>query len=286
MFSGNSKFASDIRNIIETVSKQTSSILLYGEYGTGKKLFAQNVHCRRCGSFKTFFDINCRTMDSEIIKNVFSNINKCESGSKITIFLNYTNLLSLEEQKLLQMLLSSVRIDLSVQIISSSIENLEILKERNEFRSDLLHKLNSLVLQFLPLRQRKEDILPIATFYCDKFKKESGNCFIGFSESSVSILENNFWNGNCDELINAIQRAFIVNQKPGEKLIIPSDLGLGNPYDDLEDKSLKNALDTFKRDFLIKVLNENGWNQTKVSKILGIQRTYVIRLMNELHIRR
>ena len=59
-----------------------------------------------------------------------------------------------------------------------------------------------------------------------------------FSESSVSILENNFWNGNCDELINAIQRAFIVNQKPGEKLIMPSDLGLGNPYDDLEDKSL------------------------------------------------
>ena len=125
----------------------------------------------------------------------------------------------------------------------------------------------------------------------EAFSKKSGFNFNQFSEEAISALENHFWSGNIDELFNAVQRAFIVGNPP---VIKSSDLGFNNVGSaiknvtevNLEDKSLKNALDTFKKEYLTKILEENGWNQTKTAQILGIQRTYVIRLMNELHIRR
>ena len=103
-----------------------------------------------------------------------------------------------------------------------------------------------------------------------------------------------FWQGNTDELINAVQRAFIVGKPP---VISESDLGFASERpaqnETVEavgknggDKSLKTAVDAFKREYIIRILSENGWNQTKAAAVLGIQRTYVIRLMNELHIDR
>jgi Nif-specific regulatory protein len=92
-------------------------------------------------------------------------------------------------------------------------------------------------------------------------------------------------------LINSVQRAFIVGNK---SYISKQDLGLDSLSSseliedfnlNVQDKSLKNAIDTFKREYITKILEENGWNQTKTAKVLGIQRTYVVRLINELNIR-
>ena len=145
----------------------------------------------------------------------------------------------------------------------------------------------------MPLRQRREDILPSAQSYLTSFSKKSGLKFTSFSEGAQKALIEHFWQGNADELINAVQRAFIVGQPP---VISETDLGLIQPgltsavnetVDGMgEDKSLKTAIDSFKKEYLTKVLEENDWNQTKTAAVLGIQRTYVIRLMNELHIRR
>lgn len=286
-FIGTSKFAMDINNIIETISTKNASVLLLGEYGTGKKLFAQHVHLKNNENFKTFFEVNCRAMDLKNIVDIFSKILNITEKSRVTIFISYINLLSKEIQGILLEQIKALKIhSVDFQIICSSQENIEQKVESGTFDSQLFYLINNIVLQFLPLRQRKEDILLIAQYYLNKFKRDSGNNFIGFSQKAIEALQNYSWDGNCEELINAIQRAFIVNQKEGEKLIEPSDLGLGNPYCDLEDKSLKNALDTFKRNYLIQLLEDNNWNQTKVSKILGIQRTYVIKLINELHIRK
>ena len=154
-------------------------------------------------------------------------------------------------------------------------------------------RLNSVVLNILPLRQRKEDILPIAQSYLESFSKKSGFNFTSYSEGAKEALVSHFWQGNADELINAVQRAFIVGEPP---VITETDLGLAEAglnsavsetVDGMgEDKSLKTAIDSFKKEYLTKVLEENDWNQTKTAAVLGIQRTYVIRLMNELHIRR
>ena len=117
--------------------------------------------------------------------------------------------------------------------------------------------------------------------------------FTSYSEGAKEALVSHFWQGNADELINAVQRAFIVGEPP---VISETDLGLAEAglssavnetVDGMgEDKSLKTAIDSFKKEYLTKILEENDWNQTKTAAVLGIQRTYVIRLMNELHIRR
>ena len=141
------------------------------------------------------------------------------------------------------------------------------------------------------MRQRKEDIIPIAETYLKKFAKKSGLSFKAFSDGAKKAMLENFWQGNADELINAVQRAFIVGEP---EIIIESDLGFVTESSTVvetienvgEDRTLKTAVDAFKREYLIKILEENGWNQTKTAAVLGIQRTYVIRLMNELHIRR
>ena len=109
-----------------------------------------------------------------------------------------------------------------------------------------------------------------------------------FSKEAIFLMENAFYKGNVDELLNSIQRAFIVGEIP---VIKPVDLGFNEDNSSLVtcenlNLPLKQAIDSFKKEYLTKVLEANGWNQTKTAQILGIQRTYVIRLINELGIRK
>ena len=147
------------------------------------------------------------------------------------------------------------------------------------------------MLNILPLRQRKEDIIPIAQSYLKIFSKKSGYKFTDFSQEAKDSMMNRLWKGNADELINAVQRAFIVGNPP---VIESADLGIEsvNIFSEniskylQENKTLKNATEAFKKEYLTKILEDNGWNQTKAARVLGIQRTYVIKLINELDIRR
>ena len=138
--------------------------------------------------------------------------------------------------------------------------------------------------------------MPIAEFYRQTFAKQSGINLQNFSDKAKDALESQFWKGNVDELINSIQKAFMVSDN---QIITVNALGINAkatevPVDvsDMKDNengnfmTLKDAVDEFKKAYLIKVLEANGWNQTKTARILGIQRTYVIKLINELEIKR
>ena len=184
--------------------------------------------------------------------------------------------------------------NLNLKIICTAERPIEDVVSRGEFSAELYSRLNTVILNVPPLRQRKEDIIPIAQVYLARFAKKSGLGFTEFSEGAKAEMLECFWQGNADELINAVQRAFIVGKPP---VINESDLGFAveSPAlsqtveavgKDGSDKSLKTAVDAFKREYIIRILSENGWNQTKAASVLGIQRTYVIRLMNELHIDR
>ena len=169
------------------------------------------------------------------------------------------------------------------------------------FREDLFFRLNVLPIRIPSLRARKEDILPLAVNFLRKSSLEVGKEYSGFSREAILAMEEYKWPGNIRELENAVARACIIGNPP---FIQSADLRLsvdeyigaediegnisemaGVIADDGTDRSLKTALDRFKRSYLIKVLEECNWNQTKASKILDIQRTYVSKLMNELNIR-
>ncbi|MBQ1709960.1 MAG: sigma-54-dependent Fis family transcriptional regulator, partial [Treponema sp.] len=212
---------------------------------------------------------------------------------RITLFVSFVDEMPVILQKtFLDLIKATAQKGMDLKVICSVESSLEEKVNSGKFLPDLYYRLNAIVLNILPLRQRKEDIIPLAESYLQTFAKKSGYKFTSFSEAAKEAMLNHFWLGNADELINSVQRAFIVGQEPVIKAV---DLGLESeasvenfsPIEtELDDKSLKSAVDLFKKEYVTKILEENGWNQTKTAQILGIQRTYVIRLMNELNIRK
>lgn len=292
-FVGESKFTKDINSLIQSTADNNVSILALGEKGTGKKLFAMSVHSKCSKTNKVFFEVNFRLADEITVLGIFTKVTEAIlHNNHVTLFLNCIDLCSKELQsKFVEFINSQKEASADIKIISSSENNLELMMFESGFDTKLYFQISSISLNFLPLRQRKEDIIPIAKLYLDQFRKESGFKFEDFSNEAKTKIEDNFWIGNADELINCVQRGFIVGQPP---LIKAMDLGFerGAPLSDIstietvqENKTLKFAIDSFKREYIKKILEENDWNQTKTAKILGIQRTYVIKLIEDLNIK-
>ena len=294
-FAGQSSFAKETGTLVQTLSKNNASVLLIGERGTGKRLIAQHIHFSAAGNLGYFFEINCRSFTEAQILSAFETVSRLVAyDQKITLFVCFADRLTPALQNaFLELIKKVTEKNLNFRIISSVEKPLEEAVNSGAFLSELYCRLNSVVLNILPLRQRREDIIPIAESYLKSFSKKSGIEFTSFSEGAEKALLSHFWKGNADELINAVQRAFIVGEPP---VISEADLGLESSAGTAavneavesigEDKSLKTAIDIFKKEYLTKILEENDWNQTKTAAVLKIQRTYVIRLMNELHIRR
>ena len=155
----------------------------------------------------------------------------------------------------------------------------------------MYYRLNVLPIYVPPLRQRRDDIEPLAMFFLRKFSVETKKHFTNFCDQSLEALYSYYWPGNVRELENTIERACVLGTPPTIKV---SDLRLNHkktvedcsiPFLDSDDKTLKTAIYKFKKSYVTKILEETSWNQTEAGKILGIQRTYVSRLMNELGIR-
>ncbi len=292
-FVGSSEFSKQMRGLIENLSKDNISVLLIGERGTGKRLISQHIHYTEAKNFGYFFEINCKSFEKQQVLEAFSTVeNLIALNQKITLFLCFVDELDWDLQQAFFAFLQKVtKKELKVKIICSVENSLEEKVSKGLFLPDLYYRLNSVVLNILPLRQRKEDIIPIAQSYLKIFSKKSGYKFTDFSQEAKDSMMNRLWKGNADELINAVQRAFIVGNPP---VIESADLGIEsvNIFSEniskylQENKSLKNATEAFKKEYLTKILEDNGWNQTKAARVLGIQRTYVIKLINELDIRR
>lgn len=184
----------------------------------------------------------------------------------------------------------------NIKLILGTEIGIHALSQVTDFNRDLLFKINQVPVILVEINERKDDILPLAEYFLAIEKTRVGKKISGFSENAKNSLVNHYWAGFESELKNAVERAVLLCESD---LIGANDLGLGtnitdntieNIAGDLactgdEDKTLKTAIDLFKREYIKKLLEQNGNNQTKVAKILNIQRTYVSRLLNELHIR-
>ncbi len=296
-FVGSSGFIKEIRKIILSVCQNTASVLITGETGTGKQLFARVVHIEGKKNPSDFLELNCKLFYTQGEK-ILNSINKFvsdDNNREKTIYVSNIEKLNLNQQEKLCTLLKDDTVkSAKVRFIFSSTENLEELMEAQRFSKDLYFQISNVFVNMIPLRQHKEDIPEIADYYYKYYNKIYGKEFLGFSETAKNYIMNYFWGGNVAELKNAIERCFIVGHSD---YIRVNDMALGEGEsikdtvnDVLEtsfaDKTLKTAIDSFKREYLIKILEENNWNQTKTAKVLGIQRTYVIRLINELQIRK
>ena len=288
---GESQFVAELKKIALVLCKNNASVLLKGETGTGKRQFAFLVHLQGKNNPEDFFEHNCRVYSERETAHFFELVTQLPSYDFLgkTIFISQADNLSADLQGKLLVLLKSIREERkNLRFIFSTEVNIEDKIEQGLFLPDLYCLMSSVPVNMIPLRQRKDDILPIANYYFAKQETVSGVGFKGFSEDTLEVMKDYFWPGNIAELKNAIERAFIVGEPPYIKI---SDMAIGSQASvpsvaTDEDKSLKTAVTAFKKSYVTKILEENNWNQTKTAKVLGIQRTYVIRLIDELQIRK
>lgn len=293
--------------IVKRVAKSESSVLILGESGVGKELFAEQLHLQSDRASGPLVRVNCAALpegllESELfghVKGAFTDAvsdrkGRFETAHNGTIFLDEIGDLSLSLQaKLLRVLQSksferlgsSETITVNVRIIAATNRDIEALVAEQKFRSDLYYRLNVLPLYIPPLRQRLEDIPYLADFFLKKFRREVKKDFVDFSESAMTAILSYTWPGNIRELENTIERACVIGKPP---YIQKDDLLLNirsMPDNNSIDKSLKSVLTVFKKHYIQKVLEENQWNQTVAAQVLEIQRTYLSRLIKELEIK-
>ena len=174
---------------------------------------------------------------------------------------------------------------MNVRIVAATNKDLEDQVQRGEFRQDLYYRLNVFPIFIPPLRQRPEDIMELANFFLKNFMKETKKQFDGFSQDSIQALLSYSWPGNVRELQNCVERACVIgkNRQIGrEDLFLKQDGHIGD--NEIMERDLKTAINVFKTNFILKVLEESNWNQTEAAKALAIQRTYLSRLIKELNI--
>jgi len=290
--------------LIERVAKTDSSVLLLGESGVGKELFAEQIHLKSERRDGPFVRVNCAALpegllESELfghVKGAFTDAVQARKGrfelaDHGTIFLDEIGDLPLKLQaKLLRVLQqmtfervgSSDPVTVVVRIVAATNRDIESLVEKGEFRSDLYYRLNVLPILVPPLRQRKEDIAALSEFFLKRFSRETNKRFDGFTDSAMELMLSYSWPGNVRELENAVERAVVIAKGArlgAEDLLLGPQAGQA---DEFRGKSLKDALAIFKRHFIRKALEDNRWNQTETAKVLDIQRTYLSRLVKEL----
>jgi formate hydrogenlyase transcriptional activator len=233
---GNSPSLLELLRRVDQVAPTDSSVLIYGETGTGKELIARAIHDRSARKNRPLVKVNCSAIsaglvESELfghVKGAFTGaferrIGRFELADGGTIFLDEVGELPLDTQvKLLRVLQErefepvgsnrSVRVD--VRIIAATNRNLQESISAGSFRSDLYYRLNVFPLEVPPLRERRADIPQLAMFFLSRYSRNLGKKMEGISAAATERLIRYSWPGNVRELQNVIERALILSHGP------------------------------------------------------------------------
>ena len=237
---GNSPALLKALHAVDQVAPTDSTVLLYGETGTGKELVARAIHSRSIRNGRALVNVNCSAISAGLVeselfghmKGAFTGalerrIGRFELAHNGTLFLDEIGELSLETQvKLLRVLQEhefepvgssrSLRVD--VRVIAATNRNLHEAVQAGRFRSDLFYRLNVFPIELPPLRERRSDIPQLVAFCISRFSKRVGKKIDGVSRESMENLVNYPWPGNIRELQNVIERAVVLSTEPTLRL--------------------------------------------------------------------
>ncbi len=306
-FIGNSPAMKHLFKAMSLVLENDITVLLEGESGTGKDLIATIIHTKSSRKHKNFVAINCAAIPKELIeselfgheKGAFTGaderkIGKCELADNGTLFLDEIGEMPIDLQvKLLRTLQNkeiervggTAPIPINTRIIAATNQNLKQQVDEKKFRLDLYYRLNVYPIQVPPLRERKEDILPLSIFFIERYNKQFNLKSGPLTKDAEHFLNNHVWEGNIRELENTIQRGVILAQstpitanilalKPGE-IEEPSLLLESHAYH-IENSSLKEdiiPLADLEKKAILHALRKTSGNIQKASKALNISRT-------------
>ncbi len=302
---GVSRAIREIKELLFKFAKTDVSVLITGESGTGKELLARTIHRLSPRRDGPFVDINCSAVPDELIeaelfgyeKGAFtgaysSKKGKLEMAHGGTLFLDEIGEMSLRFQaKLLRVVetksftrLGSNRvIESDFRLISASNMDLEEAVRQGRFRSDLFYRICAIHIHIPPLRERREDIMPLVEHYtklfCSKYSRE----VLTYTQSAVELFSEHPWRGNVRELKNFVERLVILHQ--GQRVdaqdiakLLPART---SKEEGIHEEDLRRARQEFEKRFIISKLKEYNYDLKKVSQVIGLDLSNLYRKIKQ-----
>jgi len=312
---GESNEIQEVLRVAEKVAVSDSTILIYGETGTGKGLTARAIHLNSQRSSKTFISINCgaipaNLLESELfghVRGAFTGalknkIGKFEQADKGTIFLDEIGDMSPDLQvKILRVLEEgefervggneTLRVD--IRVIAATHRNLEDRVEKGLFREDLFYRLCVIPLTLPPLRRRKQDVPLLAKHFLKGINLKNDYHLEGFSKQALSILSIYPWPGNVRELKNLVERLAVLKQEGTiEAYDLPGrirgsvEIAMEEPPVGISDEGicLNTAVSEFEKSLILQSLQKAKGVKNEAAKLLNLKRTTLVEKIKRYHL--
>ena len=291
----------NLKKQIELAAPTSGWVLISGENGTGKELVARSIHTQSLRNSKPFIEVNCAAIPEELIeselfgheKGAFTGATaqrkgKFDLANDGTLFLDEIGDMSLKTQaKILRILQEktfervggSRTIEVDVRVIAATNKNLETEIREGNFREDLFYRLNVLPFHVPPLRERVDDIMPLANHFLQFFCLQEGRPKKSFTDHAVEALRTYSWPGNVRELKNITERLVIMTLDTVIKTEhLPQGIAVNRSplaSDSIQNypDSLREARDNFEREFLTQKLKEQNWNVSRTAEKIEIERS-------------
>ena len=290
-----------VLDIVARIAKLDSTVHIQGESGTGKELIAKAIHLASDRKDQEFVALNCAALPESLLeselfgheKGAFTGAVKTTKGlftqaHSGTLFLDEIGDMPLATQsKLLRVLQerqfypvgSQAPVEVDVRVIVATNKDLEEQVKKGLFRDDLFYRIHVIPIYLPPLRERKEDILPLAEHFLKKFSVQMKRDVKAIAPEALRKMMLHDWPGNVRELENAIEYAVAMTQKDTitDDYVLPAKLLLreeerpstqASPSDETI-KPLKDARDAFERDYLVQVLALTEGNVSQAAKLAG-----------------
>ncbi len=290
-----SRKMADLVSLVLTIAPSHATVLIQGETGTGKELFARLIHDASPRAGRPFIVVNCAAIPETLIESelfghekgaftgaVQRRIGLFEQAGEGTLFLDEIGELSPHMQvKLLRILQEreykrvggEKLLKTNVRIISATHRDLEARIKEGAFREDLFYRINVISMRIPPLRERREDIPVLIDHFVKRFSRENHKAMSGVSRDAADALMEYAYPGNVRELENIVERAVVISRGPVLTLEdLPfQDVACPEPSDSEESEGgLHEALSSLERHMILDAMDKAGSNQTHAARLLGL----------------
>ncbi|TCK19490.1 regulatory Fis family protein [Thiogranum longum] len=291
-----------VLHLARTAAASSCAILITGESGTGKELVARTIHDHSPHKAGRYYPVNVAALPCDLVEShLFGHVSgaftgaihnragafrKADGGTLLLDEIGdlpsgaQPKLLRALEQKEIQPVGSDETIAVDTRVIAATSQDLEKMVESGQFRKDLLYRLNVVEIHIPPLRERPEDIPALAEYYCIRHARANEKPVKRLNADACLQLLNHPWNGNVRELSNMIERAVLFCQSD---TIGPEDLNLSGCHESIYSPTttLQEAVDIFKKQHIISVLQRAKGNRNGAAEILGVSQATLFRYIDK-----
>ena len=301
---GISKHIAEIKELIITVARTSTTVMIRGESGTGKELVAQAIHAESDRRFFPMVTVNCGALSETLLESelfghekgaftgaLYRRKGKLEIASGGSLFLDEVGTISTKTQidllraietREFTRLGGNQTIKSDFRVICATNKDLENSVKKGEFREDLYYRLQVYTIVLKPLRERSEDIPELVQYFVDRYRKSMNKPVDGVEPQALNMLLSYAWSGNVRELENAIERAMVVTKN---KWLSKEDF-IFNQVDEKIDYHTEQSIEEIEKKHILNVLKQQNWNISASAKVLGIDRVTVYKKLEKYGISR